>query len=104
MHVETMHAGEPSWRLRYRPSDPRHDHHADRFEYRRLRACWNPGIGGPRHAYRPFVDWLARDFFRREPRVFAVRVRFSQLHVRDPADGGGVELTGESLWEERRRR
>jgi hypothetical protein len=106
MHVETQRRDEaPGWTLRYRPNDPDHDWLADELEYRRLRGAWNPGVGGPRTAYGPFVAWLAREAFAADPEVVAVRVRMRQLHVRDPGAGTpALEITDEYLWEAVRHR
>jgi hypothetical protein len=101
MHIEARAQGGP-WELVYRPLDPDHRLMAGALEYRRVRGNWNPGTLGPRGGYDKFVDWVAAELFRREPRFVEVRVRMQGLRVLPR--GGGVEPTGEWLYPEVRRR
>lgn len=87
MHVEGRVDGE--WVLLYRPNDAEHalpDPLVELLEYRRVRAIWNPGTGGPRADYPRFVDWLAREIRARRDDVDAVRVRFLRYHVSLPGE------------------
>lgn len=84
MHVEGRVAGE--WTLLYRPNDPDHRLLAERVEYRRVRAVWNPGSTGARADYPRFVDWIAREIFALRPDVDAVRVRHLRYHVSVPGE------------------
>lgn len=74
----TEHADpDAHFELVYRPADSRFD--SPRLAYRRIRAHWNPGTGGPRYRYPEFVRWALGEFDAEE-----IRVRFLRHTVRDP--------------------
>lgn len=104
MHIEARLDGEPTWSLLYRPNDPAHAWRDEILEYRRIRATWNPGLIGPRSAYRDFARWIFAERLAEEPRTRELRVRMRQLHIHvdAPDDRPVVEVTGRFLWEERR--
>jgi hypothetical protein len=85
MHIETQDASG-AWSLRYRPLDPGARTLAGPIEYRRVRASWNPRVQATRPPYEPFVDWVARTLFEREPRAQAVRVRMERFHIPRPGE------------------
>ncbi|MCB9600630.1 MAG: hypothetical protein H6721_15365 [Sandaracinus sp.] len=91
MHVEGHIDGE--WVLLYRPNDPEHAYLEDLFEYRRVRAVWNPGTDGARADYPRFVDWIAREIRARRPDVDAVRVRQLRYHVHLPGEPPNPETS-----------
>lgn len=84
MHVEGRVDGE--WALLYRPNDPAHRLLAERIEYRRVRAVWNPGSRGMRPDYPRFVDWVAREIFALRGDIDAVRVRHLRYQVSPPSE------------------
>ncbi len=92
MHVETQDASG-AWSLRYRPLDPAARTLASQIEYRRVRASWNPRAQETRPPYKPFVTWLARELFAREPGVRAVRVRMERFFIALPGEPARPETT-----------
>jgi hypothetical protein len=86
MWIETRDAASGEWSLLYRPGDAGHDRMADRLEYRRLRAAWNPGSRGARASYAPLVEWLAGELFAADPAIDRVRVRMEEI-VLEPEEG-----------------
>ena len=86
MWVEGRDAASGAWRILYRPHDDQHDLMADRLEYRRLRAAWNPGQRTARASYAPFVDWLAAEIFAADPEIDRVRVRMETIDL-EPEHG-----------------
>lgn len=108
MWIEARDRATQTWGLVYRPHDDEHDVMADRLEYRRLRAAWNPGSRGERNAYGPFVKWLAGELFERDAGIDRVRVQMEAIELR-PAQGHFVGLgtfTGKRVeaWPEARSR
>lgn len=85
MHIESQDASG-AWSLRYRPLDPEARTLAGPIEYRRVRASWNPRAQTTRAPYAPFVDWVARTLFEREPGLRAVRVRMERFRIPRPGE------------------
>jgi hypothetical protein len=91
MWVETSTHESRAWQLVYRPQDDEHDLLADRIEYRRLRAAWNPGTRKTHTGYGPFAAWLAGELFARDPAIERVRVQMEAIELQ-PEHGGFVGL------------
>lgn len=86
MHIDARHTSDTSeYELVYRPADARFSDH-ERIAYRRIRAHWNPGTGGPRYRYPEFVRWVRGELDAEE-----VRVRFLRHSVRDPKEAAAAE-------------
>ena len=81
MWVEGHDPATDAWSILYRPHDDEHDLMADRVEYRRLRAAWNPGSRNTRWSYSPFVEWLAAEIFAADPSIDRVRVRMEMVEL-----------------------
>jgi hypothetical protein len=92
MHVEAQEASG-AWTLRYRPLDPDARALADRLEYRRVRAAWNPRSQATREPYKPFASWVARELFAREPGLRAVRVRMERFRIPRPGEAPDPETS-----------
>jgi hypothetical protein len=101
MHVESQDASG-AWTLRYRPLDPAARELASQLEYRRMRAAWNPRSQGTREPYKPFVSWVAKTLFEREPGLRAVRVRMERFQIPRPGEAPDPETSWH--FEEVRRR
>ncbi len=105
MHIEGR-GEDGAWRLLYRPLERAllSEELADRLEYRRMRAHWNPGTSGPRPDYTRFVDWLAATLFLDDPELVEVRVRYRPRPV-PPVNLEGDDAPFEEWsFEERRQR
>ena len=103
MWIETRDAATGRWQLAYRPQDPEHERMADRLEYRRLRAAWNPGSRGTRAGYKPFVEWVSAELFAADPAIDRVRVRMEEIELQ-PENGRYVSLGTFTFLKEKRRR
>ena len=100
MNVEAR-GPDGDWELLFRPLDAEHRFLEGPLEYRRVRGSWDPGMMGRRGGYERFVDWIAGEIFRREPRFVEVRVRMEGVRV---GPHGGFVPTGEWSDEELRGR
>lgn len=80
--------------LLYQSGDFGHRYMADFFEFRRVRALYNPGSSGPPNTYRSFGRRVAERIFDSRPEVDEVKISVLRSHTTlpdEPQDPALVE-------------